>query len=60
MLSKRSDILLQLVLGFVLLGFMYLGLERLWFSKARLQISVQQYAQALKQCQEVKLKSTNK
>ena len=53
-MSKRSEIMLQLVLGAILLMFLYLGVERLWISKTQAQLNAQRFAQALQQCQQAK------
>ena len=50
MLTSRTEILLQVVLGVALLGFIYLGVERLWITKVNAQIQAQQFRAALQQC----------
>ena len=53
-MSKRSEIMLQLVLGATLLLFLYLGVERLWIAKTQAQLNSQRFALALQQCQQAK------
>ena len=52
MLTSRSEILLQVVLGAFLLGFIYMGVERLWIAKTNAQIQAQQFRAMLQQCSE--------
>ncbi len=58
MLTSRSEILLQVVLGAFLLGFIYVGVERLWIAKVNAQLQVQAYSNALKACN-LDLKANN-
>ena len=52
MLTSRSEILLQVVLGAFLLGFIYMVVESLWIAKVNAQLAAQQFRMGLQQCQE--------
>ena len=50
MLTGRTEIMLQVVLGSIVLVILYLGVERLWISKVNAQLSAGRYQQAYNQC----------
>ncbi len=50
MLTGRSEILLQVVLGAFLLGFIYVGVEKLWIAKVNAQLTAGRNGQLYKQC----------
>ena len=50
MLANRSEIMLQVVLGSIVLAILYLGVERLWLSKVNAQLAASRYQQAYSQC----------
>lgn len=51
MLSKRADFLVQTLLGVVIIGIFYIGVERLLLSKYQAIADSQVYAKAYAQCQ---------
>ncbi len=50
MLTGRSEIMLQVVLGTIVLTILYLGVERLWVSKTNAQLQAARFSQAYSQC----------
>jgi hypothetical protein len=50
MLSRRADVLVQVVAGLIILSFVYLGVERLLLSKFNVQLNHNVAVSQLNQC----------
>ena len=50
MLAKHIDTLIALAASFIIVGILYMGVERMLMSKWTAQTQVRAYAQALNEC----------